>query len=85
MFMFRLQTTGYDYCINIVNKFFENVAKFKHFTMMVTNKNCVQEKINNNACSSESFVFLSAFKNIKIKMYPLFCMGMKPGFVLREK
>jgi hypothetical protein len=43
MFMSRHQTTGQNHCINVPNKFFENVAEFK-MGKTLTNQNCIHEE-----------------------------------------
>jgi hypothetical protein len=45
VFMSRHQTTGQKYYINVANKSFENVAKFKSLEMMFSNQNCIHEEI----------------------------------------
>jgi hypothetical protein len=45
MLMSRSQKIGQKYSINIVNRFFEDVAKFKYLGTTLTDKNCVNEEI----------------------------------------
>jgi hypothetical protein len=40
------QNVGQNHEIKIANRFFENVAQFKHFRMTVTNQTLTQEEIN---------------------------------------
>jgi hypothetical protein len=55
MLMSRSQRIGQKHSINIVNRSFEDVAKFKYLEMTLTDQNCMHEKINSrlnsgNAC-----------------------------------
>jgi hypothetical protein len=55
MFMSRHQIEGENHSIKIVNRSFENAAKFKYFGTTVTCRNLVHEEIKNilnsgNAC-----------------------------------
>jgi hypothetical protein len=55
MFMPRQQTTGQNDCINVANKSFRNVVKFKYLGSTVINKNFIHKEIKSrlnsgNAC-----------------------------------
>jgi hypothetical protein len=55
MLMSRSQRIGQKYSLNIVNRSFEDVAKFKYLGTTLTDQNCRQEEINSrlnlgNAC-----------------------------------
>jgi hypothetical protein len=59
------------------NRFFENVAKFRYWGMIVSNQNFIHEEIMNrlnfgNACCCSVQNFLSSHllpKSVKIKIY----------------
>jgi hypothetical protein len=93
-FMSHHHTTGHNHLINITNKSFENVVKFKCLGMTVTNQNYTHVEIKNrlnsgNACYHAVKNLLSSCllsRNKKIKIYKiiilfdaLFCMGVKLG------
>jgi hypothetical protein len=44
MYMSYYWTTGQNLYINVVNKPFENVTKFKRVEVPVTNQNCIHEE-----------------------------------------
>jgi hypothetical protein len=77
MSMSRNQNTGQKHSIKIVNRSFEDMAKFKYLGKTLTDQNCMQEEImsrlnSENACyhSVKSFVFAPAVsRNLKVKIY----------------
>jgi hypothetical protein len=74
MLLSHHQNAGQNHNINIGDRSFENVAQLKYLVMRVTNQNLIQEEIQRRLLatvqfSSEQFVFSSASKNVKIKIY----------------
>jgi hypothetical protein len=73
--MFREKNVGQERNIQIGNKSFENVEKFKYFGIAVTNQNCRLEEIKStlnseNACYHSVQNLLSSSllsKNIRLK------------------
>jgi len=73
------QNARQDHDLMIVNKSFENVAKFKHLRMTVTNRNYIQEEVNSssnsgNACYHSVQNILSSrllSENVKVKVVPV--------------
>jgi hypothetical protein len=72
----------------VTNKSFENVAKFRHFGMALTNQNCIQEGKNMRLSVESAYYhavqnllyFCWLFEDVKIKIYSrLCCMGLKLG------
>jgi hypothetical protein len=66
---------GKNHNLLIANKSFENMAKFQHFGINVTNKNCICEEIKSrlnvgNACyHSLQSLILPSPNNIKVKVH----------------
>jgi hypothetical protein len=92
MLMSRSQKTGQKYSINIENRSFEYVAKFRYFGTTLTDQNHMHEVIKSrlnsgNACYHSVRSLLPSrllSRNLKVKMYttiilPVFCMGVKLG------
>jgi hypothetical protein len=77
MLLSRHQNAGQSYAIMIVNRCFENVAKFRYLGTTITNQNLSQEEIkgrlnSGNACYHSVQNRLSSrllSKNIKIRIY----------------
>ena len=74
MLMFREQNSGQNHKIEIGNKSFEKLAKFKYFGTTITNRNCRHgEHIKLWECllpfSPESFIFQFGIKSVEIKTY----------------
>jgi hypothetical protein len=68
---------GQKHSINIANRPFEDVAKFKYLGTTLTDQNCMQEEIKNrlnsgNACYHSVQSLLSSrqlSRNVKVKIY----------------
>jgi hypothetical protein len=72
----RHQNAGKTHDISIANRYFENVAQFKHLGTTITNQNLIQDEIkrvnSGNACCGSVQKLLSSHllsKNIKIRIY----------------
>jgi hypothetical protein len=83
---------GKKHSINIANKSFEDIMKFKYLETILTDQNCINEEINSrlnsgNACYHSVQSILSSRlppRNVQVKMYktiilPVGCMGVKLG------
>jgi hypothetical protein len=77
MLVSRCQKSGQGQSIKIVNRSFEDVAKFKYLGTTLTDQNCTQEEIKSrkhsgNACYHSVQSLLSSgllSKNVKVKTY----------------
>jgi hypothetical protein len=77
MLMSRTQKIGQKHSIKIANRFFEDVAKFKHLGTTLTDQNCTQEGIKSrlnsgNACYHSVQSPLSSrllSRNLKFKIH----------------
>jgi hypothetical protein len=77
MSMLHYQKEGQKHSINIANRSFEDVAKFKYLGTKLTNQNCMNKEIKSrlnlvNACYDLVKSLLSScllFRNVKVKMY----------------
>jgi hypothetical protein len=77
MFMSHYQKLGQKHSTNIVNRFFEDVAKFKYLVTTLTDQNCKHREIKSrlhlgNDCYHSVQSLLSSCllsRNIKIKIY----------------
>jgi hypothetical protein len=77
MLMSRGQKIGQKYSIKIVNRSFEDVAKFKYLGTTLTDQNCMQEETKSrlnsgNACYRSVQSLLSSrllSGNVKVKIY----------------
>jgi sorting nexin-29 len=77
MLMSHHQNGGKNHIAKIASRSFENVARFKHLGMTVTNQNFIQEQIkkrlnSSNACYHSVQNLMSSrmlSKNVKIRMY----------------
>jgi hypothetical protein len=70
------QNAGHNHNIKIANRFFENMAQFKHLGTTVTNQDLIQEEIKRrlnlgNACYHSVQNLLSSLlsKNAEIRIY----------------
>jgi hypothetical protein len=92
MFMSRYRAAGQSHSMNIDNSSFERVEEFKYLGTTLTNQNSIQEEIKSsmksgNACyhsvknslSSRLISITLKIKIHRIKILPLFCMGVKLG------
>jgi hypothetical protein len=75
MLMSLNQKVGQKNGTNIVNRYFEDVAKFRYLGTTLMDQNCMHEKIKSrlhlgNACchSLWSLLSLLQFRNIKVKI-----------------
>jgi hypothetical protein len=77
MLMSHSQKTGQKHSIKIVNRSFEDVAKFKYLGATLTDQNCTYKKIKSrlnsrNACYHLVCSLLSPFllsRNVKVGIY----------------
>jgi hypothetical protein len=77
MLMLHYQKEGQKHSINIANRSFEDVAKFKYLGTKLTNQNCMNKEIKSrlnlgNACYDLVKSLLSScllFRNVKVKIY----------------
>jgi hypothetical protein len=77
MFMSHSQKTGQKHCIKVVNRSFEDVAKFKYLRTKLTHQNCMHKEIKSrlhsgNACYHSVLSLLSSCllsRNVKVKIY----------------
>jgi hypothetical protein len=77
MLLSRHQNAGLNRGVKIVNKSFENVAKFRYLGMIVTNKTLIQGGIkrrlnSGNACYHSGYNHLFSrllSKSLKIRIY----------------
>jgi hypothetical protein len=84
MLLYRQQNAEQNHDIKVANKYFENVAQFKHLGTTVTNQNFIQEEIkrrlnSGNACYHSVQNLMSSrllTRNIKIKIHKtiIFCV-----------
>jgi hypothetical protein len=73
----RYQKAGQKHSINLGNRFFQDVAKFKYLGTTITDPNCLHEEIKSrlnsgNACYHSVQSLLSSrllSRNVKVKMY----------------
>jgi hypothetical protein len=92
MLMSRNRKTGQKHSIRIVNRYFEDMAKFRYLGTTLTDQNCMREEIKSrlnsgNACYHSVQSLLSSrllSRNVNVKIYktiilPVFCMGVKLG------
>jgi hypothetical protein len=87
MLMSCCQKAGQRQSINIVNRSFEDVAKFKSFGTALTDQNCMHEEFNSrlnlgNACyhfvqTSLTFCLLS--RNVNVKIYSTIIVPVAAG------
>jgi hypothetical protein len=71
------QKIGQKHSIKIVNRFFEDVAKFKYLGTILADQNCMHEEIkcrlnSGNACYHSVRSLLSSHllsRNLKVKIY----------------
>jgi sorting nexin-29 len=77
MLMSRSQKIGQKHRIKILNRFFEDVGKFKYLGTTLTDQNCMHEEINSrlnsgNICYNLVQSLLSSCllsRNVKVKIY----------------
>jgi hypothetical protein len=77
MLMSRSQKVGQKHSIKIVNRSFEDVAKFKYLGTILTDQNCMHKEINSrlnsgNACYHSVQSLLSSrllCRNLNVKIY----------------
>ena len=87
MVMFQEQNVGQIHSMKIDIGSFEKVEEFKYWGTALTNQNSIQEDIKSRlksgyACHYSVQNLLSSSllsKNLMIKIYILFCMGVKLG------
>jgi putative heme iron utilization protein len=93
----RHQSAEQSYNMSTTNRFFENVAQWKHLRTTVTNQDLIQLEIkrrlnSGNTCYHLVQNILSSrllSKNINIRVYTqtiilnVFFMGVKLGLILR--
>jgi glycerol-3-phosphate O-acyltransferase len=86
------QKAGQRHSIQIANRSFESVAKFKYLGTTLTDQNCMQEEIKSrinsrNACYHSVQSLLSCFplsRTVKVNIYkilPVVYMSMKLGLL----
>jgi hypothetical protein len=99
MLMSRSQKLGQRHSIKIVNRSFEDVAKFKYLGTTLTDQTCMHEEINSrlssgNACYHLVYSLLSSrppSRSIKVKIYktiilPVVIYGLETwSLTLREE
>jgi hypothetical protein len=87
MVMFQEQNVGQIHSMKIDISSFEKVEEFKYWGTALTNQNSIQEDIKSRlksgyVCHHSVQNLLSSSllsKNLMIKIYILFCMGVKLG------
>lgn len=85
VFVCRHQTTGQKHYVDVANKNFENVARFKYLGTALVGHSCIYKEIKSRLDSGNGRhravrIFFSAIKNVLIEWYkPLIFLGVIPG------
>jgi hypothetical protein len=73
MLMSHFQKAGQNHSINIMNMYFEDVAKFTYLRTTLTDKNCMHKEVKSRLNSGnaryhsvQSFVFQPAVQECKV-------------------
>jgi hypothetical protein len=67
----RCQKAGQRQSINIGNRSFESVAKFKYLGTILTDKNCIHEEIKSRLNSGKA-----CYHSVQSIWHPACCPGM---------